>query len=69
MKTEESNTGGQIIIFKTLALSKIALVAQVLVIPNQITDALEQIQKYFSWNSFSPKVNMKPFAKIFNVES
>ena len=65
MKTEESNTGGQIIIFKTLALSKIALVAQVLVIPNQITDALEQIQKYFSWNSFSPKVKHETICKDF----
>ena len=38
---------GKIIIFQTLALSKITFLAQVLVIPNQIIDALQQIQKDF----------------------
>ena len=38
---------GRIIIFKILALSKVTFLAQVLVIPNQIIDALQQIQKYF----------------------
>ena len=46
----------KIIIFKTLALSKITFLAQVLVIPNKIIDALQQIRKYFLWNSCSPKV-------------
>ena len=40
----------KIIIFKTLALSKVTFLAQVLVIPNQIIDALQQIQKEFLWN-------------------
>ena len=47
---------GKIIILKTLALSKITFLAQVLVIPNKIIDALQQIRKYFLWNSCSPKV-------------
>ena len=38
---------GKIMIFKTLALFKITFLAQVLVIPNQIIDALQQIQKHF----------------------
>ena len=33
---------GKIIIFSTLALSIITLLAQVLAIPNQITDAIQQ---------------------------
>ena len=33
----------KIIIFKTLALSKITFLAQVLVIPNQIIDGLQQM--------------------------
>ena len=37
----------KIIIFKTLALSKIGFLAQVLEIPNQIIDTLQQIQKVF----------------------
>ena len=36
---------GKIIIFETLALSKITFLVQVLEIPNQIIDALQQIQK------------------------
>ena len=51
---EESNTG-KIIILKILALSKITFLAQILVIPNQIIDALQQIQKDSLWNSSSPK--------------
>ena len=46
----------KLIIFKTLALSKITFLSPVLVIPNQIIDALQQIQKFFLWNSVSPKV-------------
>ena len=38
---------GKIIIFKALALSKVTFLAQVLVIPNQIIDALQQKQKIF----------------------
>ena len=54
METEESNTGGQqIIIFKTLAL------------PNQIIDALQQIQKDFLWNLSSPKVKHETICKDF----
>ena len=55
---------GKIIIFKTLALSKIALLAQVLVIPNQIIDGLQQIQKDFLWKS-SPKVKYETICKDF----
>ena len=66
METEESNTGRQqIIIFKTLALSKITFLAQVLVIPNQIIDALQQIQKDFLWNLSSPKVKHETICKDF----
>ena len=38
---------GKIIIFETSALSKVTFFTQVLVIPNQNLDALQQIQKYF----------------------
>ena len=54
---------GKIIIFETWALSKITFLAQVLVILNQIIDALEQIQKYFLWNSSSPKVKHETICK------
>ena len=55
---------GKLVIFKT-ALSKITFLSQVLVIPNQIIDALKQIQKDFLWNSFSPKVKHETICKDF----
>ena len=58
-------TDDKIIIFKTLALSKITFLAQVLVIPNQIIDALQQIQKDFLWNLSSPKVKHETICKDF----
>ena len=48
-------TEGKITIFKTLALSKVTFLAQVLVILDQMIDALPQMQKDFLWNSSSPK--------------
>ena len=39
--------------------------AQVLVVPNQIVDALEQIQKHFLWNSSFPKVKHETICKDF----
>ena len=56
---------GKIIIFKTLALSKITFLADVLVIPNQIINGLQQIQKDFLWNSSSPKVKYETICKDF----
>ena len=38
---------GKMLIFKTVALSKVTLLAQVIVIPDQIIDPLQQIQKDF----------------------
>ena len=55
----------KLIIFKTLALSKITFLSQVLVIPNQIIDALQQIQKFFLWNSVSPKVKHETICRDF----
>ena len=56
----------KIIIFKTLALSKITFLVQVLEIPNQIMDALQQIQKDLLRNLSSPKV--KHETKISHIE-
>ena len=54
---------GKIIIFKTLALSKITFLAQFLVIPNKILHGLQQIQKDFLWNLSSPKVKHESICK------
>ena len=55
---------GKIIIFKT-ALSKVTFLTQVLVIRNQVIDALQQIQKDILWNSSSPKVKLETICKDF----
>ena len=46
---------GKIIIFKTLALSKITFLAQVSDIANQVIDALQQIQERFFMEFIFPK--------------
>ena len=56
---------GKIIIFEESALSKVTFFTQVLVIPNQNLDALQQIQKDFFWNSSSPKVKRETICKDF----
>ena len=42
---------GRIVIFKTLAISKIAYLVLLTNIPNIIIDELEKIQKKFIWNN------------------
>ena len=42
--------------------------AQVLVIPNQIIDALQQTQKGLLWNTSSPKVKHETICKYFEYE-
>ena len=56
---------GKMLIFKTVALSKVTLLAQVIVIPDQIIDPLQQIQKDFLWSFSSPKVTHKTICKDF----
>ena len=45
----------KIIIFKTLALSKFVFLAQVLLIPNEITTTTQRVQREFLWNSNNVK--------------
>ena len=65
METEESNTRGQNNSFQNISFIKTTFLAQVLVIPNQIIDGLQQMQKYFLWNSSSPKVKHETICKDF----
>ena len=55
---------GEIIIFKTLALSKFVFLAQVLPIPNEIT-TIQQIQKEFLWNSSNVKIKHETICNDF----
>ena len=47
---------GRIVIFKTLAISKIVYLALLANTPNIKIDELEKIQKKFIWNNSTPKI-------------
>ena len=50
---------GKIIIFKSLAISKIVHVAYLSAVPKEIIDKLEKIQNEFLWNGKKAKINSK----------
>ena len=50
---------GTIVIFKTLAISKIVYLALQTNTPNIIIGELEKIQKKFIWNNSTPKLKKK----------
>ena len=47
---------GKIVVFKTLAISKLVYLALLTVIPDHITDEVTKIQKSFIWHDSSPKI-------------
>ena len=59
---------GKIIIFKSLALSKLVYTAQVMQVSDRIIDKIKQIQKDFLWSSGKPKIKMKQFAMLLETE-
>ena len=56
---------GRIIIFKTLAISKIVYLAFLTVIPNSLIEELQKIQKTFIWHSSHPKISHKTLCNNF----
>ena len=46
---------GKIVVFKTLAISKLVYLALLTVIPNHITEEVAKIQNSFIWHDSSPK--------------
>ena len=57
---------GKIIVFKTLAISKIVFLSQTSKVPTEIISEPEIIQKYFLWPSKS-KIKMNPYALTLNM--
>ena len=47
---------GKIILFKSLAISKIVSLSLLTNIPNEIVEELTKIQKNFLWNFTAPKI-------------
>ena len=56
---------GRIIIFKTLAISKIIYLAFLTVIPNSLIEELQKIQRSFMWHSSRPKISLKILCNNF----
>ena len=54
---------GNIVVFKTLAISKLVY----LVIPNHITDEVSKIQKSFIWHDSSPKIKHETLRMEFKA--
>ena len=46
----------KIVIFKTIAMSKIVFQTFVTTVPNDIVNELKKIEKAFFWNNSSPKL-------------
>ena len=58
---------GNIVVFKTLAISKLVSLAPVIVIPNHITDEVAKIQKSFIWHDSSPKIKHETLRMEFKA--
>ena len=56
---------GRIIIFKTIAISKIVYLVFLTVIPNSLIEELQKIQETFIWHSPSPKTSHKTLCNNF----
>ena len=58
---------GNIVVFKTLAISKLVSLAPVIVIPNHITDEVAKIQKSFIWHDSSSKIKHEKLRMEFKA--
>ena len=59
---------GKIVIFKTLAIFKIAFQSLITTVSKHIVNELEKIQKAFLWKNSSPKIKLKLFVMTIKVE-
>ena len=56
---------GRIIIFKTLAISKIVYLVFLTVIPNSLIEELQKLQKTFIWHCSHPNISHKTLCNNF----
>ena len=56
MKMRNLTLKGKIIIFKTLAISKIVFQSLITPVPRHIVNELEKLQKAFLWKNSPPKI-------------
>ena len=58
---------GKIVVFKTLALSKLVYLALLTAIPNHVTDEAAEIQKSVTWHDSSPKITHETLTMEFKA--
>ena len=56
---------GRIVVFETLAISKIVFLALLTKIPHQVVKELEKIQKSFLWKNSTPKIRHETTCKDY----
>ena len=56
---------GRIVVFKSLAISKIVFQALIAPVPTHVIKALETIQTSFLWNNSNPKIKHKTLCKRY----
>ena len=59
---------GKTIVFKTLALSKIVHLCLTSVVPKQVIEEIENIQKNFLWNRSTPKIKHSTLCNSFATD-
>ena len=64
-KTCSLSLEGKILIFKTLAISKIVYISVITVVPRAIVEELQTIQKLFLWHSAKPKIKHNTLCSNF----
>ena len=65
--TRNLSIEGKIVVFKTLAVSKLVYLSLLTVIPNHITDKVARIQKSFIWDYSSPKIKHETLRMEFKA--
>ena len=56
---------GRMVVFKTLAISKIVFLALLIKIPNQVAKELEKKQNSFLWKNFASKIKHERACKDY----
>ena len=58
---------GKIVVFKTLAISKLVYLTLLTVIPDHVTDKVTKIRKSFIWHDSSPKIKHETLRMEFKA--
>ena len=68
MENEKYYTGGEIIIFKVLELSKIVYLTLISSFSEQLIEKMQRTQKAFIWNNLTPKIKNETFHNSFEED-